>query len=257
MYILIAITGVSLADTSACCGLWSKLGGKKPVGKEVETSFVWKWLPLVQWYRICPYARHEAILGTKIITPMNLYFRIRWDWRASFMTRPLYPREIGTHTLLIRSLWEPHRWSGRVAGKKNFLPVLGFETQAFPCQAVSQSVYRKRYPGSKWNYFLWSIFTFVKKVCYFEPLWKKCYLNAFTGKYLRTFELCILEEYCLVIIWLCLMAVSLRSGDVVSCSNTRLASWHAACVFHDTHILVSCCHVATDRFSVHWIPWNV
>jgi hypothetical protein len=100
-------------------------------------------------------------------------------------------------------------------------------------------------------------FAFVKKVCYFEPLWKKCYLNAFTGKYLRTFELCILEEYCLVIIWLCLIMVSLRSGDVVYCSNTRPAPWHAACVFNDTHILVSCCHVATDRFSVHWIPWNV
>jgi hypothetical protein len=135
MCVLIAIIGVSLADTSTFWLLWSKLGGKKPVGNYVETSFVWKWLQLVQWYGICPYARHEAILGTKIIAHMNLYFRIRWDWRTRFMTRPLYPWEIGTHSLLIRSLWEPHRWSGRVAGNKNLLPVLGFETRVFPCQA--------------------------------------------------------------------------------------------------------------------------
>jgi hypothetical protein len=104
------------------------------------------------------------------------------------LSRSLYLLEIGSHNPLIRRFV----WASQViwtfSKEERYLVLPRFETRVLQCHArFSISI-----PQTISKQFVLPV---SRKCSMLNPCVKKCHLNTFTGKYLETFEPCILEEY--------------------------------------------------------------
>jgi hypothetical protein len=90
--------------------------------------------------KIKRYSCHEGVWWNGSIDPHFLDFGTIWRWAVRFTPR----------YRLARSLGGPHSRSRR-RGEKKFLTLQSHELRLLGRPARSQSLYRLRYPGSKWH----------------------------------------------------------------------------------------------------------